>query len=116
MSYLYDVRGEKLTDSRRRVSISCIDHAFKLLNTVDMNLDENARRTLDEFMEMRRKLVDQIETPQEKDSLLPVPQTPEVKEKKEKTSPENLLIAEANETLDLAEKQVLAHILVCFTL
>jgi hypothetical protein len=105
---MYFFRGNKLNDSKRRVSISCIDHAFKLLNTVDLNLDEGARRTLDEFTEMRKKLVEQMESPEDKDQL-PAPTAPEITAgdaKKEKTSPENLLIAEANETLDLAEKQV----------
>ena len=100
------VSGEILTDSKRRVSISCIDHAFKLLNTVELNLDDNARRILDEFMDMRRKLVAQISSPEEREALLPDPKKPLVKEKIQRTPPDQLLIAEANETLDLAEKQV----------
>mmetsp|Transcript_19800 Transcript_19800/g.28472 ORF Transcript_19800/g.28472 Transcript_19800/m.28472 type:complete len:659 (-) Transcript_19800:13-1989(-) len=99
--------NEKLDDSRRRVSIFCIDHAFKLLNTVDFQLDERARDTLNEFSDLRKQLVDTLENPLEKDTA-PAPSAPAVStsSKKSKTAPEQLLIAEANETLDLAEQQL----------
>jgi hypothetical protein len=102
--------GKNLDDSRRRVSISCIDHAFRLLNTVEFQVDENAKKTLNEFTELRNALLETMDTPDER-LAASAPMAPgsgdeQSKGKKEKTSPEQLLIAEANATLDLAESQL----------
>lgn len=105
--YSLSFSGKNLDDSRRRVSISCIDHAFRLLNTVEFQMDENARKTLNEFTELRTALVETMDNPDEK--LISAPITvgeDNATKKKEKTSPEQLLIAEANATLDLAESQL----------
>lgn len=103
-------RGKNLDDSRRRVSISCIDHAFRLLNTVEFQVDDNAKKTLNEFTELRNALLETMDVPDEKLAgsapMVPGSGDEQSKVKKEKTSPEQLLIAEANATLDLAESQL----------
>lgn len=98
--------GRNLDDSRRRVSISCIDHAFRLLNTIEFQLDEGAKKSLNEFTELRSALVDTMENPDEKLVSIAPAAPGEDRGKKDKTSPEQLLIAEANATLDLAESQL----------
>lgn len=99
--------GKNLDDSKRRVSVSCIDHAFRLLNTIEFQIDDNARKTLNEFAELRSALIETMENPDEK-LLTSAPAAPgeDTKGRKEKSSPEQLLIAEANATLDLAESQL----------
>jgi hypothetical protein len=78
------------------------------LNTVEFQIDENARKTLNEFSELRSALLETMDTPDEKlmSSAPSAPSDDPLRAKKEKTSPEQLLIAEANATLDLAESQL----------
>jgi hypothetical protein len=77
---------------------------------VEFQVDESAKKTLNEFTELRNALLETMDIPDEK-LAASAPMAPgsgddQGKVKKEKTSPEQLLIAEANATLDLAESQL----------
>lgn len=100
-----NVPPEKLNDSQRRVSIYCIDHAFKLLSATETQLDNDAKTALNSFTEMRKELINKLEKPLETDSAITVHDL-ERRMSVEKLPPETVLIAEANETLDLADQQL----------
>mmetsp|Transcript_38492 Transcript_38492/g.39174 ORF Transcript_38492/g.39174 Transcript_38492/m.39174 type:complete len:254 (+) Transcript_38492:226-987(+) len=93
--------GDIQIDSRKKVAIYCIDHAFSLINQFDLPIDAEARGILTEFLQHRQALArdivvsaDHAEIPTISDSTTHT-----------KPHPEDVLVAEASETLELAEEQ-----------
>jgi hypothetical protein len=91
-----------------KIALACFDHAFSIVDKYEFPLDEAARVTLREFESRRAETVEALEkhgvrTPPP--NFTSVDQ-PRVSPKSRRASPEEVLMAEANATLELAEEQL----------
>ena len=92
-----------------KIALLCMDHAFTIVDKYEFPLDEAARSTLREFEARRAETVETLERFGVK---TPPPSFPRVDEpkpaspKSRRAAPEEVLVAEASATLELAEEQL----------
>eukprot|EP01041_Mallomonas_annulata_P008099 gene8098-16618_t len=92
-----------VSNSRKKLAICCLNHAFKLLNILQVNIDDAARDALSNFAHIRDGLA--LELNIMADQLPSVSREPS-RLKIQIAHAEDMLIAEADEILQLAEEQL----------
>lgn len=89
----------ELARSGRKIALACLDHAVRLVNYMDLQVDTAGEVFLEECLSARGLLAEALG--------VPLSQCPVLKrsEEREKNAPETFLFFEAAELLDLATTQ-----------
>lgn len=101
LSNAYDPSYSTAALRWKRLSVNCINHAFKLFGVLDINIDEVAKNTLINFSMVRDALTIELRLPLEQSIILKDPLA-----SKSSVHPEDLLIAESDEIMQLGEEQL----------
>lgn len=102
LSNAYDPAYVKVSIRWKRLSVNCINHAFKLFGVLDINIDEVAKNTLINFSMVRDALTIELRLPPEQSIQLKDSTTA----KPSLLHAEDLLIAESDEIMQLGEEQL----------